>query len=216
MSSTTSTDTCTIAELVNATGLPGFTDLSLLKPEGLTVRAHNCLKRDGIHTLAQLAEHDDLALTDIRNFGARCLDDVRTVLSRQATMYAHILEFAPPWHQEIAYLAGALSDGYDQDVINRVLGALSEVAPGYLLCVWELRDGSVYCGGSRIYLDADNEGGLCEISADLWAWLSQNPLTPGTPGSPGDPATWKGDRATLSLDDLPVDDTLHNYARHDG
>ncbi|MEU7855146.1 DNA-directed RNA polymerase subunit alpha C-terminal domain-containing protein [Nonomuraea sp. NPDC049141] len=211
----TTADTRTINDLVKATGLPGNTDISLLLPEGLTVRAHNCMKRDDIHTLDQLAEHDNLTLTDIRNFGAVCLDNVRTVLSRQASRYALILKAAPPWHQEIVHLAGVLSNGYDQDLINRVLGELTDTAPGYLLCVWELRDASVYCGDSRIYLDADVEGGLCDVSADLWMWLSQNPLTPGIPTSPGDPATWKGTRAEFGLDDLPVDDDLHNFARND-
>jgi hypothetical protein len=209
-----STDTRTINDLVKATGLPGNTDISLLP--GLTVRAHNCMKRDGIYTLDDLAERDDGSLRDIRNFGVISLDHVRTVLSQLAERYAHIMQTAPPWLKEIIDLAGALSNGYDEVLNNDVLARLSEVAPGYLVCVWTLHDASGYGGDSEIYLDADAGGGLCEVGGDLWSWLCEHPLAPGTPFSPGDPATWKGNRVGFDLDDLPVDDTRHNYARHDG
>ncbi|TMR90519.1 hypothetical protein EJK15_55010 [Nonomuraea basaltis] len=51
---------------------------------GLTVRALNCMKRWGIHTLGDLATKDDDDLLDIRNFGVGCLDNVRTVLAQLA------------------------------------------------------------------------------------------------------------------------------------
>ncbi|MEV1003342.1 DNA-directed RNA polymerase subunit alpha C-terminal domain-containing protein [Nonomuraea sp. NPDC050202] len=209
--SITDTTSRTIANLVKATGLPGNTDIRLLDLKPL---ARNCLLREGIRTLAILAEHDDLSLTDIRIFGDKCLANVRAVLSRLGERYADIMQNAPPLYQEIADLAGALRDGYDQDLIASVLARVTEAgAPGYLLCVWAEHDVSGYGGDSEIYIDGNHGGGLCHIGGDLWAWLSQHPLTPGTPATPGDPSTWKGNRAGFDLASLPVDDGGHNFAR---
>ncbi|MGR6921242.1 hypothetical protein ACU635_43960 [[Actinomadura] parvosata] len=213
--SITDTTTPSIADLVTATGLPGNTDLYLLP--GLHALPRNLMMREGIRTLAILAEHDDLSLTDIRNFGGWCRDHVRAVLTQLAERHADIMRNAPPRHQDIADLAGALRDGYDQDLITAVLARVTEAgAPGYLLCVWAEHDASGYGGDSEIYLDADHGGGLCHVGGDLWAWLSQHPLTPGTPATPGDPATWKGNPAGFRLDDLAVDDGGHNFARTNG
>lgn len=83
MSIDVSTDTRTIAELVAATGLPGNTDLRDRQVlPGLTGLARFDLLREGIYTLGQLAEYDDLSLMDIRNFGVRCLANVRAVLAQ--------------------------------------------------------------------------------------------------------------------------------------
>ncbi|TYB71148.1 hypothetical protein FXF51_01560 [Nonomuraea sp. PA05] len=205
----------TIADLVNATGLPGNTDIRLLP--NLKAQARNCLLRKGIRTLAILAEHDELTLTDIRLFGDACLANVRVVLSGLAERHADIMRNAPPWYQEIADLAGALRDGYDEHLITSVLARITEAgAPGYLLCVWAEHDAAGYGGNSDIYIDADHGGGLCHVGGDLWAWLSQHPLTPGTPATPGDPVTWKGNPAGFRLADLAVDDGGHNFARTNG
>lgn len=44
-------------------------------------RIVGCLNRDGIQTVADLVERDHWELTDIRNFGGSCLEEVRRVLA---------------------------------------------------------------------------------------------------------------------------------------
>lgn len=201
----TTTNTPTLAELVRATGLPSDAPIRVVMP-GLTVRSRNCLLREGIRTIGQLVTKTDFDLLDIRNFGIACLDNVRTVLAQVSGW--------PAWRKEIADLAGALNDGYDASQINDVLARLSDLppVPGFLACVWELRDEYGYGGDSQLYLEADS-GGLWDISGDLWSWLSHEPGTPGAPASPGDPATWKGGPAGFELGGLAVDDDRHNFAR---
>ncbi|MEW1843015.1 DNA-directed RNA polymerase subunit alpha C-terminal domain-containing protein [Nonomuraea angiospora] len=217
MSIDTTADTRTLKELVEATGLNENADIRDVLLD-LTTRPLNCLLRESIYTLGDLANRTDDDLLDIRNFGVGSLDNVRAVLAQLAARYAHIMQSAPPWLKEIADLAGVLCNGYDEHRINRVFARLSETAPGFLLCVWAEHDASSwggFGGDSEIYLDADQGGGLCEVGGGLWAWLSQNPIAPGMPTTPGDPATWKGNRAGFNLDDLPVDDGRHNFARTD-
>jgi hypothetical protein len=48
---------------------------------GLTVRAYNGLKREGIHNLSELTAHTEQDLLWIRNFGAGCLAQVRDKLA---------------------------------------------------------------------------------------------------------------------------------------
>ncbi len=48
----------------------------------LSARTYNCLKRARIDTVEQLSQMDDKALMKIRNFGQRCLGEVREKLSR--------------------------------------------------------------------------------------------------------------------------------------
>jgi DNA-directed RNA polymerase alpha subunit len=51
----------------------------------LTVRTYNCLKREGIDTIAQLAELYDkgeAAMFEIRNFGQKCVDEVGQHIKR--------------------------------------------------------------------------------------------------------------------------------------
>jgi DNA-directed RNA polymerase subunit alpha len=42
----------------------------------LTVRSYNCLKREGIHTVGELISRSEADLMDIRNFGAKSIDEV--------------------------------------------------------------------------------------------------------------------------------------------
>ena len=46
----------------------------------LTVRSYNCLKREGIHTVGELMARSEADLMDIRNFGAKSIDEVKEKL----------------------------------------------------------------------------------------------------------------------------------------
>ncbi|MEJ7757685.1 MAG: DNA-directed RNA polymerase subunit alpha [Nocardioidaceae bacterium] len=46
----------------------------------LTVRSYNCLKREGIHTVGELIARSEQDLLDIRNFGAKSIDEVKAKL----------------------------------------------------------------------------------------------------------------------------------------
>ena len=46
----------------------------------LTVRSYNCLKREGIHTVGELVGRSEADLLDIRNFGAKSIDEVKIKL----------------------------------------------------------------------------------------------------------------------------------------
>jgi DNA-directed RNA polymerase subunit alpha len=47
----------------------------------LTVRSYNCLKREGIHTVGELITRSEADLLDIRNFGAKSIDEVKVKLA---------------------------------------------------------------------------------------------------------------------------------------
>jgi len=47
----------------------------------LTVRSYNCLKREGIHTVGELITRSEADLMDIRNFGAKSIDEVKDKLA---------------------------------------------------------------------------------------------------------------------------------------
>jgi DNA-directed RNA polymerase subunit alpha len=46
----------------------------------LTVRSYNCLKREGVHTVGELLSRSEADLMDIRNFGAKSIDEVKAKL----------------------------------------------------------------------------------------------------------------------------------------
>jgi DNA-directed RNA polymerase subunit alpha len=57
-------------------------DLALpIEELDLTVRSYNCLKREGIHTVGELVTRSEADLLDIRNFGAKSIDEVKVKLS---------------------------------------------------------------------------------------------------------------------------------------
>ena len=43
----------------------------------LSVRSYNCLKRAGIHSVRQLVEYSENDLLNIRNFGAKSIEEVK-------------------------------------------------------------------------------------------------------------------------------------------
>ncbi|MDR2620711.1 MAG: DNA-directed RNA polymerase subunit alpha [Propionibacteriaceae bacterium] len=47
----------------------------------LTVRSYNCLKREGIHTIGDLISRSEQDLKDIRNFGDKSIDEVKSRLA---------------------------------------------------------------------------------------------------------------------------------------
>lgn len=47
----------------------------------LTVRSYNCLKREGVHTVGELLARSEADLMDIRNFGAKSIDEVKAKLA---------------------------------------------------------------------------------------------------------------------------------------
>lgn len=56
-------------------------DLALpIEEMDLTVRSYNCLKREGIHTVGELVSRSEADLLDIRNFGAKSIDEVKIKL----------------------------------------------------------------------------------------------------------------------------------------
>ena len=46
----------------------------------MTVRSYNCLKREGIHTVGELITCSEADLLDIRNFGAKSIDEIKVKL----------------------------------------------------------------------------------------------------------------------------------------
>ncbi|MDR0959798.1 MAG: DNA-directed RNA polymerase subunit alpha [Propionibacteriaceae bacterium] len=47
----------------------------------LTMRSYNCLKREGIHTVSELVGRSEQDLMDIRNFGQKSIDEVKSKLT---------------------------------------------------------------------------------------------------------------------------------------
>ncbi|GAA3761580.1 DNA-directed RNA polymerase subunit alpha [Salinactinospora qingdaonensis] len=56
-------------------------DLALpIEDLNLTVRSYNCLKREGIHSVGELVARSEQDLLDIRNFGAKSIEEVKQKL----------------------------------------------------------------------------------------------------------------------------------------
>ena len=56
-------------------------DLALpIEELNLTVRSYNCLKREGIHSVGELVARSEQDLLDIRNFGAKSIEEVQQKL----------------------------------------------------------------------------------------------------------------------------------------
>jgi DNA-directed RNA polymerase subunit alpha len=57
-------------------------DLALpIEEMDLTVRSYNCLKREGIHSIGELVGRSEADLLDIRNFGQKSIDEVKSKLA---------------------------------------------------------------------------------------------------------------------------------------
>jgi DNA-directed RNA polymerase subunit alpha len=63
-----------------AAGRPVITDERPVEDLELTVRSYNCLKREGIDTIGQLATMSEEELMNIRNLGMKSVDEIRSKL----------------------------------------------------------------------------------------------------------------------------------------
>src|SRR3954451_18104047 len=101
-------------------------DLALpIEEMDLTVRSYNCLKREGIHSIGELVGRSEADLIDIRNFGQKSIDEVK---SKLAGMNLALKDSPPGFDPRVAvdtYGTGAdafgpgfssgFSDGGDDD-----------------------------------------------------------------------------------------------------
>ncbi|GAB3559066.1 DNA-directed RNA polymerase subunit alpha [Spelaeicoccus albus] len=86
-------------------------DLALaIEDLDLTVRSYNCLKREGIHTVGELVARSEADLMDIRNFGAKSIDEVKQKLAELGLQ----LKDSPPGFDPAA--AAAAADDEDDDL----------------------------------------------------------------------------------------------------
>jgi DNA-directed RNA polymerase subunit alpha len=72
----------------------------------LTVRSYNCLKREGIHTVGELVARSEQDLLDIRNFGAKSIEEVKQKLVDMGLA----LKDSPP-----GFDPGSAVDSYNAD-----------------------------------------------------------------------------------------------------
>ena len=77
----------------------------------LTVRSYNCLKREGIHTVGELISRSEADLLDIRNFGAKSIDEVKAKLHAMGLA----LKDSPP-----GFDPSTAVDGYGDDDDTRL------------------------------------------------------------------------------------------------
>ncbi|MBA3249751.1 MAG: DNA-directed RNA polymerase subunit alpha [Geodermatophilaceae bacterium] len=75
----------------------------------LTVRSYNCLKREGIHTVGELVSRSEADLLDIRNFGAKSIDEVKVKLNQMGLA----LKDSPPGFDPSAIVDTYGTDDYD-------------------------------------------------------------------------------------------------------
>ncbi|MGE9809325.1 MULTISPECIES: DNA-directed RNA polymerase subunit alpha [unclassified Janibacter] len=85
-------------------------DLALpIEDLDLTVRSYNCLKREGIHSVGELVGRSEADLLDIRNFGAKSIDEVKAKLHEMGLA----LKDSPPGFDPSAIIAN-YGDDYDE------------------------------------------------------------------------------------------------------
>nr|BFE86177.1 hypothetical protein GCM10020093_087780 [Planobispora longispora] len=79
-------------------------DLALpIEELNLTVRSYNCLKREGIHTVGELVARSEQDLLDIRNFGAKSIEEVKQKLHEMSLA----LKDSPPGFDPTSVAAAA-------------------------------------------------------------------------------------------------------------
>jgi len=76
----------------------------------LTVRSYNCLKREGIHTVGELISRSEQDLLDIRNFGAKSIDEVKAKLHEMGLS----LKDSAPGFDPSAHLAAYDDEDFDE------------------------------------------------------------------------------------------------------
>ena len=80
----------------------------------LTVRSYNCLKREGIHTVGELVSRSEADLMDIRNFGAKSIDEVKGKLHSMGLA----LKDSPPGFDPSAVIGAYGDDNYGDDNVD--------------------------------------------------------------------------------------------------
>lgn len=108
-------------------------------------------------------------------------------------------------------LHGLFQDGYDDSLVNRVLGEIHESSGRTIVCLWSYVDTIGFGGDSDLHVVV--AGRLHELAGDLWRWLNDDPEDPATPSSPGAPESWVGAPTRWTTTALPHHDGSHNYAR---
>jgi len=87
-------------------------DLALpIEDLNLTVRSYNCLKREGIHTVGELVARSEADLLDIRNFGQKSIEEVKTKLAEMGLS----LKDSPPGFDPGRVVYSASRSDYDED-----------------------------------------------------------------------------------------------------
>ena len=82
-------------------------DLALpIEELNLTVRSYNCLKREGIHTVGELVSRSEQDLLDIRNFGAKSIEEVKQKLQEMSLS----LKDSPPGVDPATVAGGDFDD----------------------------------------------------------------------------------------------------------
>ena len=77
----------------------------------LTVRSYNCLKREGVHTVGELLTRSEADLMDIRNFGAKSIDEVKAKL---ASLGLSLKDSPAGWTPAVSDAAWNDADDTDQ------------------------------------------------------------------------------------------------------
>jgi DNA-directed RNA polymerase subunit alpha len=86
-------------------------DLALpIEELDLTVRSYNCLKREGIHSVGELVSRSEADLLDIRNFGAKSIDEVKAKLHGMGLA----LKDSPPGFDPSTVVGSYGTDDYDE------------------------------------------------------------------------------------------------------
>jgi DNA-directed RNA polymerase subunit alpha len=80
----------------------------------LTVRSYNCLKREGIHTVGELVGRSEADLLDIRNFGAKSIDEVKMKLVGLGLA----LKDSPPGFDPSLVAVDYDNEGFDPDQLG--------------------------------------------------------------------------------------------------
>ena len=80
----------------------------------LTVRSYNCLKREGLDTVGELLQRSEQDLLDIRNFGAKSIDEVKLKLHEMGLG----LKDSAPGFDPAAALAAYEEDDYDDTFVE--------------------------------------------------------------------------------------------------
>ena len=87
-------------------------DLALpIEEMDLTVRSYNCLKREGIHSVGELVSRSEADLLDIRNFGAKSIDEVKMKLVGLGLA----LKDSPPGFDPTVAATDYTTDTFDPD-----------------------------------------------------------------------------------------------------